>query len=126
MPILSPPVLADGLKNSKRPNRIREIRKQRGLTQADVGRLVGCSHAQISELERGVVALTHDWMVKIACAMKCAVTDLLPDEENPHRLSDEERAFIEMYRLADLHQREQLARLAGVVIPFKPEPPRRK
>jgi hypothetical protein len=65
-------------------------------------------------------------MVKIACAMKCAVTDLLPDEENPHRLSDEERAFIEMYRLADLHQREQLARLAGVVIPFKPEPPRRK
>jgi len=107
---------------SRHSNRIRALRKLRGMTQQELGRRIGCSHAQVSDLERCIVALTHDWMTKIAEALNCAAADLLPDEDNPDRLTVEERDLLQLYRSADIEQREKLARLADIIIPFKPEP----
>lgn len=108
-------------RTSRHSNRIRTLRKLHGMTQQELGQRIGCSHAQVSDLERCVVALTHEWMTKIAAAFDCAAADLLPDEDNPDRLTTEERDLVQLYRSADIEQREKLARLADIIIPFKPE-----
>lgn len=43
---------------SNAPTTLRALRKQRGLTQVQLGRLAGCSGELISALERGTVTDT--------------------------------------------------------------------
>jgi transcriptional regulator with XRE-family HTH domain len=56
-------------------NRILELRKERGLTLADLAVKVGSTAQQIGRLEKGERRLTTDWMEKIALAL-----DILPED----------------------------------------------
>lgn len=65
------------------PNRIREIRLQRGLTQKALGDRVGLSGAQISRLENGERPLSVPYMERLARSLNCAPSDLLLDSVRP-------------------------------------------
>ena len=68
----------------KVPNRIREIRKSRALTQAELGDYVGLSAAQISRIETGMRQLSTRHLNMFAGVLDCARIDLLsPDEKSP-------------------------------------------
>lgn len=58
-------------------NRIAKLREQRGLTQADLAKLVNSTQPQIQRLERGERRLTEDWMRRIAAALGVDPADLL-------------------------------------------------
>ncbi|MEE8226919.1 MAG: helix-turn-helix transcriptional regulator, partial [Kiloniellales bacterium] len=58
-------------------NRIRELRKARGLTLKRMAELLGTSNQQISHLEKGRRRLTLEWMERIAEALECHPSDLL-------------------------------------------------
>ena len=60
------------------PNRIREIRKARGLTLKALASQIGASHQQIARLEKGERELTVWWMQQIAPALGCQPANLLP------------------------------------------------
>lgn len=104
------------------PNRIRELRIAAHLSQQAVADRVGVSKVTISDLERGQMRLDVEYMKRIASALNVTPADLLPQEANPWALNDEERAIIERYRMADDGQREQVQRMADVLIPWKPFP----
>lgn len=59
------------------PNRIRPLRKLRGLSASDLAEKVGTSQVQISRLERGERNLTVEWMIRISKALDCMPEDLL-------------------------------------------------
>ena len=61
-------------------NRIKELRRLRGLTQDGLGRLVGTGRSQIVKLERGERRLTVEWMRRLAKALDCHPADLLSNE----------------------------------------------
>lgn len=51
-----------------------------GLTQAEVGQLIGSIHTTVSKVERGLLNLTIDVMQRLAVAVRCSlVLHLNPD-----------------------------------------------
>lgn len=52
---------------------IKEVRKERNLTQAELGELVGVQKAQISKLESGSVNVTIATIVKVFEALKAKI-----------------------------------------------------
>lgn len=58
-------------------NRIGKLREERGLTQADLARMIRTSQPQIQRLENGERKLTEDWMRRIARALDVEPADLL-------------------------------------------------
>lgn len=50
-------------------NRLREFRERAGLTQHQLGELIGCGWQRVSRMERGDRALSQKWAVKAAAAL---------------------------------------------------------
>lgn len=105
------------------PNRIRELRNAAvpRLSQQALADIIGVSKVTISDLERGAMQLTQDYMRRIASALNVAPADILPLSENPNALSANERELLEQYRQANDDQRDQLKRVADVLVPFRRE-----
>lgn len=103
------------------PNRIREWRKSRKMTLLDLSLSLSCSVAQVSELERGVVPLTLDWMIRLADALDIGVSDILRPEHVGGALSADERDLVQRYRSGDDNQRNQMRVMSEVIIPFRAE-----
>ncbi len=97
------------------PNRIRELRSAQGLSQQAVGDMIGVSKMTVSDLERGRMELTVEYMRRIARALAVRPSDLLHTEDNPDRLSDEERELLYRFRAAAPSQRELIKRIAEPV-----------
>ena len=64
-------------------NRLRDIRKQKGLTQQELSEKAGLSQAQIARLESGQSELTIEQMKIFAAALNCEPWELLPLEMQP-------------------------------------------
>lgn len=102
------------------PNRIRALRMEAGLSQQGLGERICVTKVTISDLEKGNMQLTHDYMRRIARALGVTAVDLLPPADNPAALSIEERELVDRIRAASPEQREQLHRAADVIVPFTP------
>ncbi|WP_287459213.1 helix-turn-helix transcriptional regulator [Sphingomonas sp.] len=97
------------------PNRIRELRTAQGLSQQAVGDMIGVSKMTVSDLERGRMELTVEYMRRLARALGAKPSDLLQTADNPDRLSDEERELLYRFRAAAPSQRELIKRIAEPV-----------
>lgn len=106
-------------------NRLRQLRKQARLTQTELGELVGLHQTQIGNLENGSRNLTIEWARRIAKALGCTVADLLDDEDNPDRLTADERTLIASYRAAGEAQRQIVQRVAAPLTDYQAQPPLR-
>ena len=104
------------------PNRIRELREARGLSQAELARRVNADPTTLNKLEHGKRGLDQDWMRRIASVLEVTPADLLPPCDNPFSLSDEERELIEAMRSADERGRSILRGVAETVRPFGHRP----
>ena len=102
-------------------NRVRELRKRAGISQAELARMAGISQPAISQVENDTRPLTVDWMRTFARIFGVTPADILCEEDNPHRLSAEELALLEHYRTAGDAQREMVQRVAEPLRPFHHE-----
>ena len=96
-------------------NRIRELRKRSGLSQAELGERLGLSPGQVSHLENGARNLTLEWMKRIARALDVSVVDLLTAEDNPDRLADDERRVVQAMRNSDEMARQHIQAMAAAI-----------
>lgn len=92
------------------------------MSQQALADMIGVSKVTISDLERGSMQLTQDYMRRIAHALGVTAADILPRCDNPEALTFEERELINQYRQATEDQRDQLKRVADVLTPFNREP----
>lgn len=59
-------------------NRIKVLRKKRGLTMQQLADAVGTSQQQVDRLEKSKRRLTVEWMEKLSRALDCEFVDLVP------------------------------------------------
>ena len=100
-------------------NRLRDLRKRAGLTQAQLANLTGVSQPAISQIENDETPMTVDHMRTFARIFGCTPADLLGDQDNPDRLTDDERALLEQYRSAADDQQEIIRRVAEPLRPYR-------
>lgn len=60
-------------------NRLAEMRRRAALTQDQLAERAGTVRSQIVKLERGERRLTIDWMIRLARAIGCEPSDLMPE-----------------------------------------------
>ncbi len=60
---------------------IKNIRKERNLTQSELGELIGVQKAQISKLENGASNVTIGTIVKIFDALKAKIALMIEVED---------------------------------------------
>ena len=89
------------------------------LSQQALGDRIGVSKVTISDLELGHIQLNVDYMRRISFALGVAPTDLLTRDDNPLALSARERNLIARLRHADEAMRDQLHKVADVMLPWK-------
>ena len=63
--------------------RLRTLRKERGMSQEQLGRALGITFQQIQKYERGVNRVSASMLVKSARALNVSPNVLLPDEGDP-------------------------------------------
>jgi transcriptional regulator with XRE-family HTH domain len=60
--------------------RIREIRKERGMTQKELAQMVGVDQSAVAQWETGTSGPHRNKLSKLAQALECTVDDLLKEE----------------------------------------------
>jgi transcriptional regulator with XRE-family HTH domain len=98
------------------PNRIRELREARGISQAELARRAHVTPSALNKVEMGRRGLDQQWMDRLAEVLDCAPADLLPDHQNPDRPKGQEHALLSMYRAADEMQKRQILALARALL----------
>lgn len=58
--------------------RLRELRRARGMTQAELGRAAHVTETYISKLETAQIAPGVDLVARLSRALTCSVSELLP------------------------------------------------
>jgi len=81
-------------------NRITELRMAANMSSAELARRAALKPDHLGKIERGRIPLTHELMRRIAVALDCKPSELLPDEDMEMRLSDTERQWVENLRAA--------------------------
>ena len=93
------------------PNRIKECRQRRGLTQCRLAELVNATTQQISHLERGERQLTLHWMVRIGAALRCEPAELLPSIDSGWEDDPREEALLALFRAMPSADQDSLLRI---------------
>lgn len=63
--------------------KLKEIRKQKGISQAELARRVGCSQVSICNFESGRMNPSLETLVKLSKALDCSLEDLVSAEPEP-------------------------------------------
>lgn len=79
-------------------NRLEIIRKEKGLTQTELAKRAGTRQSHISNMEKGERDIDTEMLIRLARALGVKAYELLPEEEQPEQLTQEEKKFIEMLR----------------------------
>ena len=100
------------------PNRLYELRRQRGWSQQELADRAGCSKMHISGVERGKRDFSLALMRKIATVFGVSTAELLSRDDNPAVLADDERRLVETYRSATPEAQANIQRVTEALVPF--------
>lgn len=79
-------------------NRIKELRKQRKMTQLELAEKIGTTQVHLGRLENGKASFDVEWMLTIAKVFGVRAYELLPQSEQPEEVTPEEREMLRMVR----------------------------
>jgi transcriptional regulator with XRE-family HTH domain len=94
-------------------NRIGVLRRERGLSLADLAKAAGTTKAQIQKLERGDRRLSLEWMERLAAALQVKASDLLPENAVSCQHGPEEREILEIVSRLPAGDRVTIVRIAA-------------
>lgn len=107
-------------------NRLKELRKARGLSQERLAQLVGTSRSQIVKLEREERRLARDWLERLAAVLDCHPGEIISEMD----LTAEEAEAVAAIRALPPHQRrawlDMAAAMAAPPAPERPQARRRR
>ena len=98
--------------------RLRELRQQRGLTQAEIAQALGIDQSLISEYERGVVRLHGSLIVGLAKLLKVQTDQLLGVEKLKNGGVVGDRRFLRRLLQIEKLSRREKQLLLGTIDKF--------
>ena len=110
------------VKMEKWPNRIREWRKARRMTQAKLAGSIGLSDVMISHLETGRRPLDFVQARAIARVLGVDTVDLLAAEDNPHALDEQAKDLMRLWPHIDGSARQTVQNVAEIAAGFRAQP----
>lgn len=96
-------------------NRIKEMREERHVTLEELADRLGTSKGQVAALQAERRQLTLPWLKRLANALNCKVSDLLPDEDVAPRLSPSEEMALQIFRQIESRDRSRALRVLAVL-----------
>ena len=63
--------------------KLRQVRRSRGMTQRDLARVAPLTESYISRLENGTIAPGIDLVARLARALGCPIGEFLPLDDSP-------------------------------------------
>ncbi len=99
------------LSKKKVGERVRAIRRERGMTQAELAKLLDTHFTSISQIERGLRGITVQQLVKLALALNVTPNEILlkGNGTSPALSRRRSRILRQLQRLEELPQAEQKA-----------------
>ncbi len=67
--------------------KIRELRTAKGVSQEELGKALGRSHAAVSDMERGVTEITVKDLYRIAEILSVPITEFIKEQEQSQHVS---------------------------------------
>jgi transcriptional regulator with XRE-family HTH domain len=82
--------------------RLRNLRRDKGVTQQDIANLVGITYQGVGKWERGITTPDFDALVKLSDYFHVSLDYLITGEEQ-HKpcLSQDEERLVELFRFTD-------------------------
>ncbi len=106
------------------PNRIRELRKARGMTQAELAEAIGTSAVHVGHLELGRREISLTMLRAIARVFDVPTADLLSRDDNPLSANPRSRRLLTLFGQAEEPGRQAIERVAESMADYRPaEPP---
>ena len=90
-------------------NHLREIRKSRGLTMKQLGKMVGVTEAAIGNYETGKREISYEMLLKLGEALGCEVTDIIKSKKIPATENDDGMQSTMMLDLSKLDEDQRNA-----------------
>ena len=105
--------------NNTFPERLKHYRALAGLSQKETAERIYLSQNAYSKYELGRSSPNPETLRQLAKVFGCSAADLIgeevpapePPEEEPVRLTPQERELVEIYRRLDLRKQAELVRL---------------
>jgi len=79
-------------------NRLKELRKLKGLTQEQFAKLVGISQAYVSDIEKGKKDIDFTLAKKFADVLNVKPYELMPADWQPTTITPDEQKILDMIR----------------------------
>lgn len=79
-------------------NNLQLLRKNRGLTQAQLAEMTGFEQGTVQRHESGTRDMNIETIKKYAAALECTPADIIGDNLNNDPLAPDEKAVLENYR----------------------------
>ena len=88
-------------------NRISELRKKAGLTQGQLGEILGMSKQAISKYENSDENISGDILIAMSKIFKVPIEDILcKEEKNTQKDYDTKREIFDLYKSLDQYNRD--------------------
>jgi len=99
------------LSHDKIGERIRAIRRERGMTQSELAKILDTHFTNVSQIERGLRGVTVQQLVKLAKALNVTPNEILLNgkQASPALSVRRSRILRRLQRLEELPQAEQKA-----------------
>ncbi|WP_163852429.1 helix-turn-helix domain-containing protein [Paenibacillus elgii] len=95
--------------------RIRDLRKERGLSQESLGEKGGFHFSYIGQIERGEKNIAILNLVKIATALEVSVTQLFSYVDDEEKYTDSESDLVEIVKMLRAKKPQQVRMVRNVV-----------
>ena len=102
-------------KNVVMSNRLREIRKAKGLSQERLAALADTTAGQISKLESKGDTLNINWMRRLAIPLNIKPSDLLIDDDVSVRLNNNEQVLLNTFQSLNRIGQQRLLNVASAM-----------
>jgi transcriptional regulator with XRE-family HTH domain len=98
--------------------RLRELRRQRGVSQVDLAEALGTYQTSISAIERGARGLTVQQLVKLASALDVSLDEIVGRSPLPKNGVLNDRRFLKRLQKIDKLSKRQKQTLLGTIDTF--------
>lgn len=99
--------------------RLKELRKEAGLTQQDIAAKLGLNQATYSAMERGSQSILLDYLFQIAEALQIPIWQMLADPNEAGAIKKNDKNFFDMWIKFSPTEREVLKLMADQIMQKK-------